>query len=89
VLVTDVVSSQMLAALPALPAETLAGLMTRLGRNANHFRGVHPRQILAALRADPSLGPLVAAAAQLTPWRWRLHDGTYLVTAVKFRLAPM
>jgi hypothetical protein len=31
VLVTDVVSSQMLAALPALPAEALAGLLTRLG----------------------------------------------------------
>ena len=50
VLVTDVVSSQMLAALPALPAEALAGLLTRLGRKGNHFRGVHPRQILATLR---------------------------------------
>ena len=88
VLVTDVVSSQMLTALPALPAEALAGLLTRLGRNGNHFRGVHPRQILATLRADPSLGPRVAAVAQLTPWRWRLHDRTYLVGAVRFRLAP-
>jgi hypothetical protein len=88
VLVTDVVSSQMVAALPALPAEALAGLLTRLGRKGDHFRGVHPRQILAAMRADPSLGPLVAAVAQLTPWRWRLHDRTYLVAAVRFRLAP-
>jgi hypothetical protein len=88
VLVTDVVSSHMLAALPALPAEALAGLLTRLGRKGNHFRGVHPRQILAALRSDPSLGPLVAAMAQLTPWRWRLHNWTYLVGAVRFRLAP-
>lgn len=87
VLVTDVVSSQMLAALPALPTEALAGLLTRLGRKGNHFRGVHPRQLLAALH-DPSLGPFVAAVAQLTPWRWRLHDQTYLVVAIRFRLAP-
>jgi hypothetical protein len=88
VLVTDVVSSQILAALPTLPAEALAGLLTRLGRTGNHFRGVHPRQILAALRADPAVGPLIAAVAQLTPWRWRLHSETYLVGAVRFRLAP-
>ncbi len=37
---------------------------------------------------SPSLGPRVAAVAQLTPWRWRLHDRTYLVGAVRFRLAP-
>ncbi len=88
VFVTDVVSSQILAALPALPAEALAGLLTRLGREGDHFRGVHPRQILATLRSDPCLGPLVAGVAQLTPWRWRLHDQTYLVGAVRFRLAP-
>ncbi len=87
-LVTDVVSSQMLAELPALPAEALAGLSTRLGREGNHFREVHPRQILAALRSDPSLGPRVASVAQLTPWRWQLHDRTYLVAAIRFRLAP-
>ena len=74
--------------MPTLPAKALAGLLTRLGRKGNHFRGVHPRQILATLRSDPSLGPLVAAVAQLTPWPWRLHDLTYLVWAVRFRLAP-
>ena len=44
-------------------------------------------QILATLRADSSLGPLVASVAQFRPWRWRLHDETYLVGAVAFRLA--
>ena len=86
VLVTDVVSSQMLTELPTLPAEALAGLLTKLGRNGNDFRAVHPRQILAALRADSSIRPHVAAVAQLTPWRWRLHDRTYLVGAIRFRL---
>ena len=88
ILVTEVVSSHMLAELPALTAEGLAGLLTGLGRKGNHFRGVHPRQLLAAVRADPSIGPLVADAAPLRPWRWRLHDRTYLVGAISFRLAP-
>ena len=42
VLVTDVVSSQMLAALPALPAEALAGLLTRLGVRATISAGYIP-----------------------------------------------
>ena len=89
VLVTEVASSRTIAELPALSAEGLAGLLTGLGRKGNHFRGVHPRQLLAALRADPSIGPHVAAAATLMPWRWKLHDRTYLVGAIGFRLAPV
>jgi hypothetical protein len=87
-LITDVASSQMVAELPALDAEALPGLLTELGRNGRHFRGVHPRQLLAALCVDPAVGPLVADAAPLSPWRWRLHDRTYLVGAVRFRIAP-
>jgi hypothetical protein len=88
VLVTDVVSSKTLAELPALNQEELAGLLPRLGRTSNHFRGVHPRELLAALRADPSIGSRLAAASPLKPWRWRLHDQTLLVVAIDFRLAP-
>ena len=74
VLVTDVVSSQMLAALPDLPAEALAGLLTRLGRKGNHFRGVHPRQILAALR------PTRPSGRSSRPWpSFRLGDGGFTI----------
>jgi hypothetical protein len=88
VLVTDVVSSQIFAELPNLSAKELAGLMPGLRCKGDHFRGVHPGQLLAALRADPSIRPLVASVAPLMPWRWRLHDETYLVGAMAFRLAP-
>jgi hypothetical protein len=87
VLVAEVISSDTLAELPGLAAEELAGLLPELRRERNHFRGVHPRLLLAALRADPTVGPLVAAAAPLTPWRWRLHDRSYLVGALSFRVA--
>jgi hypothetical protein len=86
--VTDVARSEMIPELPALPARELARLLTDLGRKGNHFRRVHPRQIMAVLRADPCIGQRVAAAAALMPWRWRLHDQTYLVAAISFRLAP-
>jgi hypothetical protein len=86
--VTDVARSEMIPELPALPARELARLLTDLGRTGNHFRRVHPRQIMAVLSADPCIGQLVAAAATLMPWRWRLHDQTYLVAAISFRLAP-
>ena len=88
VLVTDVVSSQILAELPALTAKDLAGLLPRLRSQGDYFRGVHPRHLLAALRADPSIRPLVASVAQFRPWRWRLHDETFtLVGAIAFRLS--
>jgi len=88
VLVTEVVSSRILAGLPALSAKELAELLPGLKRKGDHFRAVHPSQLLAALRADRSLGPLVASVVQLRPWRWRLHDETYLVGGMAFRLSP-
>ena len=66
-LVAEVVSSDTLAELPRLPEVDLAGLLPELGREGNHFRGVHPRQLLAALRADPSVGPLVARRPRCRP----------------------
>jgi hypothetical protein len=85
--VTDVAKSEMIPGLADLPARELAGLLTDLGRKGNHFRRVHPRQLMAVLRSDPCIGPRVAAASSLMPWRWRLHDQTYLVAAISFRLA--
>jgi hypothetical protein len=60
----------------------------QLGRNGKHYRGVHPRQLLSTLRGDSTLRPLIAGATELMPWRWRLHDRTYLVGAISFRCAP-
>src|SRR5262249_52998411 len=87
VLVAEVSSSEVLAELPDLTTEQLAGLLTKLGRDGKHYRGVHPRQLLSTLRADTSLRPMIAAATALARWRWRLHDTTYLVGAIGFRVA--
>jgi hypothetical protein len=88
VLIAEVASSDMFAKLSDVSGDELDRLLTDLRRTRNHFRGVHPRQLLAALRADPAVGPLVVAAAPIAPWRWRLHDRTYLVGAIRFRLGP-
>ncbi|QEH31611.1 hypothetical protein OJF2_00760 [Aquisphaera giovannonii] len=84
-LVTEIVSSDTLPDLPGRPAEDLAGLLGRLRRTGNHFRGMHPEQLLAAIRADRSLGATALEASPLPPWRWRLHGRTYLVGGVTFR----
>ncbi|MDB5353078.1 MAG: hypothetical protein JWN86_4325 [Planctomycetota bacterium] len=86
VLVAESVSSDTLAELPSMSPDELAGLQPRLHREGNHFRGMHPQHLLAALRADPSVGPRVASAASLMPWLWRLHARTYLVGGLAFRL---
>lgn len=86
VLIAEVVSSDTLAELPGMAPDEVSALLPRLGRDGNHFRGVHPEQLLAALRAVPSVGPRITASASLAPWRWRLHARTYLVGAVAFRL---
>ncbi len=87
VLVAEVTSSEMLAELPGLANEELAGQLAELGRKGDHYRGVHPGQLLAALRTDSSIRPLIVDASPLVPWRWRLHDRTYLVGAIRFGLA--
>jgi hypothetical protein len=87
VLVAEVTSSEVLADLPDLTTEQLAELLTKLERNGDHYRGVHPRQLLSTLRADTTLRPIIAAATALAPWRWQLHDRTYLVGAIGFRVA--
>jgi len=87
VLVAEVVSSRMFPGLLERPTEELVNLLAELAHQGNHFRGVHPKQLLRALRADASLGPLVMEAASLSPWRWRLHDRTYLVSGLSFRVA--
>src|SRR4051794_39766482 len=69
VLVTEVVSSQILAELPALDAKELAGLLPGLRCKGDYFRGVHPPGLRAALRSDPPLGPLVASVNLPPPWR--------------------
>jgi hypothetical protein len=88
VLVTEITSSETIPELPALATDEVAELLTQLGRNGKHYRGVHPRQLLSTLRADSTLRPLIARATELMPWRWRLHDRTYLVGAIRFRCAP-
>ena len=88
VLVAEVVSSRTLPGLPAIASGDLVGLLPGLLRAGNHFCGAHPRQLLATLRADPCVGPRVAAAAPLSPWLWRLHARTYLVAGLAFRLGP-
>jgi hypothetical protein len=86
VLVAEVVSSAMLPGLTRVAEADLAGLLPGLLRAGNHFDGAHPRQLLATLRGDPVVGPRLATAEALSPWRWRLHDRTYLVGGVAFRL---
>ncbi|MFO0953837.1 MAG: hypothetical protein U0835_22310 [Isosphaeraceae bacterium] len=85
-LAAEVVSSDTLPGLPNLSPDEVAGLLPKLRREGNHFRGVHPQQLLIKLRDDPTVGPLVTSAEILGPWRWRLHRRTYLVSALAFRL---
>lgn len=87
VLATEVASSNAIPGIADLPDAALAGLLRAPGRPGRFFRAVHSDQLIRAARADPEVGPRLRSANGLDPWRWRLHDRTYLVAAVAFRFA--
>lgn len=86
VLVTDLVSSETLPELGTLPESALTGLLHRLDREGNHFHGVGPSELAAAVRTDRVLRDLAVEAETAPPWRWELHGRVYLVWAITLRV---
>src|SRR5262249_47380015 len=80
VLITDVVSSETLPELPRLPETAFAGLLRRIDRERNHFRGVGPADLAAALAQAVWPG---AVPEPIAPWRRTLHSRVYLVWALR------
>lgn len=84
-LVTDVVSSATVPQLESQPASVLPELLGELERTGNHFHGVSPADLRGVFVRDPVLSAESADPIAVPPWRWRLHDRTYLVWALQFR----
>ncbi len=86
VLVSDMVSSDTVPALAAVPAGALRGRMEALVRGRNFFTGANPFLIADALRTDPRIAPLVRDVELASPWLWQIAPRRcYLVFAVLFR----
>ncbi|RUL82948.1 hypothetical protein [Tautonia sociabilis] len=85
-LITDVVSTRNLPALSGLPEEEFPELLPMLARTRNHMHGLHPAELRGRLRDDPVLSSKVTGVRPARPWAWRLHDRTYLVWALSFRV---
>ena len=85
VLISDVASSDWAPGLAEAAESDLAGLVPRIAREHGLIRGVDPAEILDLLRSDPALSTRLDRVALLPPWRWRLHDRTYLVCAFEAR----
>ncbi|WP_165221042.1 hypothetical protein [Aquisphaera insulae] len=84
-LITEVVASDTLPGLAECSPEAIGELIPGLRRTGNHFRALHPQQLLDAIRAEPSIMPSAATPPVSTPWLWRLHGHTYLVVGMRFR----
>ena len=81
-LITDVVSSANVPEVAGVSDPDLAGLLARLSRRGGLIHGVNPADLLAAIRGDPLASTAFSRGEPHLPWRWRLHDRTYLVWAV-------
>lgn len=86
-LITDVVSSETLPALPTLPDTALPELLKEIVRVRNYFHGVNPEILWDLFDEDPILRVLVTEREALAPWRWKLHARLYLVWAIRFQVA--
>lgn len=64
--------------------EQLPSLVASLIEQGNFFTGCNPFALLALLRRDPLLAPLVAEVQFLRPWRWQFIGRTYAVRRCGF-----
>lgn len=86
VVVSDMVSSDTVPALHAVPTGALRGRMEALVRARNFFTGANPFLLAAALKREPDLAPLVEDVELCDPWLWQISPRRcYLVFAVRFR----
>jgi hypothetical protein len=88
VLVCDVVSSESFPGLASTAEEWLPALLADLIRQRNFFHGINPAVVAEFLRADPVVGPQVAALEYVRPWLWDLGPRVYLVYALRFQKHP-
>jgi hypothetical protein len=86
VLVSDMVSSDTVPGLHAVPARALGGQMVALVRARNFFTGANPFLIADTLKTHPQITPLVRDVVLCEPWLWQIGpERWYLVFAVQFR----
>lgn len=84
-LITDFVSSDTLPSLrdhsePAWPA-----LLDEISTRGNFFHGLNPRNLLAAIRSDPT--PASITSPRITGlWRWKQARRVYAVVAIEFQV---
>jgi hypothetical protein len=85
-IVSDMVSSDTVPGLQAVPARALRGRMEALARERNFFTGANPFVLAAVLKMQPEVAPLVRDVELCEPWLWQIAPRRcYLVFAVRFR----
>ena len=86
VFITDVASSVHFPPLETADESALFDLLPRLSRERAHLHGLHPSEVVSALRDDAELGPRLSGWESSRPWFWKLHRKRYLVWALTFRV---
>jgi hypothetical protein len=85
-LITDVVSTRSYPPLANVGADGLSDLLPQLARTRDHIHGLHPGEVMAALRGDSVLKEVLSGLEPSRPWTWNLHRRVYLVWAVTMRI---
>jgi hypothetical protein len=87
-LVTDLVSSDTAPMLASVPQEGVPALTAQLIAAGNHFLGVAPAQLTAALQTDPMLVAQLRELDYARPWLWTLGPRLYAVYAIRMQKRP-
>jgi hypothetical protein len=86
VIVCDVASTTGYPELAGTRRERLPDLLDRLTYTDRGFDGLSPAAMLRAIRADPTIAPLLGPVQQVAPWLWQLGPArTFLVYALRLR----
>jgi hypothetical protein len=85
-LVIDLATTQNLGSLVHTHHNRLEEVASRTVARANHFPGLDPESLRAAMLQDARLNGLVSSIQQIPPWLWTLGPAkSFLVYALRFR----
>jgi hypothetical protein len=88
-LISELASSQKVPELESWNDAELSTKAIALEREAHVFGGLDRSALLEILRGDSFLRGRVGLIETSSPWRWRLHERTYLTRSLSFQRIPV
>jgi hypothetical protein len=82
ILITEVTSSEFVPWLANVSKHDLPSLLSDVGQNGGYYRCTHPSDLAATVHSDHVLRTRSRGVVTATPWKWKLFNLCFLVSAI-------